>query len=147
MALVIAENTLASVVLRYMCFESEGGHAEYAPRTDKDIQMLGFMKDKFAAKCSSPNRRVSVERIVSGPGIANVYEFLETQHPEKVDPEFHDKFVAAAHDKKPQLVAENAASCELCDEAMNVFAGAFGSEAGVWLLVALCRREARCFLC
>ena len=55
----------------YTCFSSEGGHSEFAPRNDLEIELLKFLSLKFES-----HHRISVERIVSGPGIANVYEFL-----------------------------------------------------------------------
>src|SRR5947207_1681334 len=47
---------------------SEGGHADFAPRTAIEIELLQFLTRKFG--------RVSYERILSGPGLHNVYEFL-----------------------------------------------------------------------
>jgi glucokinase len=85
----------------YRCFPSEGGHAEFAPRNEVsifavrivifiknhlvavaqlEIELLTFLKHKFEQK-----HRVSVERVVSGIGLANVYEFLASKYPAKVD--------------------------------------------------------------
>lgn len=60
--------------LSYSCWASEGGHAEFSPRDEIGRDLLDFLKRKYAA-----THRVSVERVVSGPGISNVYEFLR-QH-------------------------------------------------------------------
>lgn len=51
----------------YVCFASEGGHAEFAPRNELEVEMLNYLKHKF-----SQHHRISVERIVSGTGLANV---------------------------------------------------------------------------
>ena len=48
---------------------SEGGHADYAPRNEDEIDLLRYLKQKY-------NGRISFERVVSGPGLTNVYEFL-----------------------------------------------------------------------
>eukprot|EP00667_Euglena_gracilis_P008522 EG_transcript_8623 len=109
----------------YTCFPSEGGHAEYAPRTEKDIRMLAFLRKKFESL-----HRISVERIISGPGIANIYSFLAEDEPGNVDRMFHELFLKAA-DLQGKVVADNAANCALCNEAMDVFATSYGSEAGV----------------
>jgi glucokinase len=53
----------------YTCFPSEGGHAEFAPRNDLEFDLLNFLMRKFEQK-----HRVSVERVVSGTGLVNVYE-------------------------------------------------------------------------
>ena len=46
---------------------SEGGHADFAPRTPREIEMLRELLRIFS--------RVSVEHILSGPGLVNVYQF------------------------------------------------------------------------
>ena len=51
----------------YQCFPSEGGHAEFAPRNALENDLLNFLKAKF-----DQQHRVSVERVVSGTGLANV---------------------------------------------------------------------------
>ena len=50
-------------------FPSEGGHVEFAPRAQREFDLLEFIKKKLGG-------RVSVERVVSGRGIVLVYEFL-----------------------------------------------------------------------
>ena len=63
----------------YESYPSEGGHAEWAPRSALEVELLEFMKSKFEQK-----HRVSVERVISGPGLATMYEFFATRFPEKV---------------------------------------------------------------
>lgn len=63
----------------YQCFPSEGGHAEFAPRNELEFGLLRFLKDKFKQK-----HRVSVERVVSGSGLANIYEYLLSVYPQKM---------------------------------------------------------------
>ena len=50
-------------------YPSEGGHADYAPRNEDEIELLRFLKQKY-------NGRISFERVVSGMGMTNIYEFL-----------------------------------------------------------------------
>lgn len=52
---------------KYRCYASEGGHAEFAPRTELELSMLHYLRGKFEAK-----HRISVERVVSGTGLSNV---------------------------------------------------------------------------
>lgn len=91
---------------QYSCFASEGGHVEWAPRTDLEIKMLKFLKKKFASK-----HRVSVERVVSGTGLANCYEFLAQEFPEKRNAKIHDEIVNAG-DLKGRSIAMGAKNCE-----------------------------------
>jgi glucokinase len=49
-------------------FACEGGHCDFAPQNDQEIELLRYLKGRFG--------HVSYERILSGPGLVNVYEFL-----------------------------------------------------------------------
>jgi glucokinase len=109
----------------YNCFPSEGGHSEYAPRNDLETAMLCYLKDKFAQR-----HRVSVERVVSGTGLANVYEFLATYKPDQINPHVHS-LIEAAGDMKGGVIATNQDNCRLCKLTMEIFTTAYGAEAGV----------------
>jgi len=91
---------------RYSCFPSEGGHVEWAPRSDLEVKMWKFFKNKFCHK-----HRVSVERVVSGTGLANCYEFLAHEFPKKVEKKVHKEFLEAG-DLRGKVVAINAKTCE-----------------------------------
>merc|ERR1719198_520916 len=81
---------------QYKCFPSEGGHKEWAPRgvgSDKtQLHLLNHLKIKFAA-----TNRISVERIVSGKGICNIYEFLAYEYPHRLDKKVHREFVKSGN--------------------------------------------------
>ena len=119
----------------YETWPSEGGHAEFAPRNALEVELLEFLKDKFQEK-----HRVSVERVVSGRGLANVYEFLAQRFPDRVDARAHRE-VRAAGDEMGGVIAKHAAASPggLCDQALDILIGAYGAEAGVaalkWLPV------------
>ncbi len=73
MALIAAGTGLGEVLLvwdgrRHHVVSSEGGHADFAPRTDLEIELFRFLRKEFG--------RVSYERVVSGPGLYNIYRFL-----------------------------------------------------------------------
>jgi glucokinase len=74
----------------YSCFPSEGGHAEFSPRNSLEIGLLEFLKEKFQQA-----NRVSVERVISGSGLANIYEYLAKINPKDIDPEIHSKIESA----------------------------------------------------
>src|ERR1700678_3263794 len=50
-------------------FACEGGHADFAPQGALQIELLEFLAIRYG--------HVSYERILSGPGLVNVYEFLQ----------------------------------------------------------------------
>eukprot|EP00746_Dinoflagellata_sp_MGD_P123498 gnl/MRDRNA2_/MRDRNA2_58139_c0_seq1.p1 gnl/MRDRNA2_/MRDRNA2_58139_c0~~gnl/MRDRNA2_/MRDRNA2_58139_c0_seq1.p1 ORF type:complete len:528 (-),score=103.79 gnl/MRDRNA2_/MRDRNA2_58139_c0_seq1:110-1693(-) len=116
---------------QYKCYPSEGGHKEWAPRgegsDEKQIELLKYLKVKF-----SEWNRISVERVVSGPGICNIYEFLAFNSPKTVDKDVHNKFLASR--KNARIINENAVPGSLCEEAMQIFSQCYGSEAGVLAL-------------
>jgi glucokinase len=74
-AAVIAAGTgLGEAILcwdgqRYHPMAGEGGHVDFAPRTDQEIQLLRYLRAKVGG-------RVSIERVLSGPGFSDVYCFL-----------------------------------------------------------------------
>mmetsp|Transcript_26387 Transcript_26387/g.26638 ORF Transcript_26387/g.26638 Transcript_26387/m.26638 type:complete len:408 (+) Transcript_26387:97-1320(+) len=108
----------------YKCFSSEGGHAEYAPRTPIETEMLAYLKQKF-----NHAHRVSVERIVSGTGLANIYEFLSIKYKGDIDPVVH-KQILDNPETAGKIIANNP-QCKLCQQTMEIFVTAYGSEAGV----------------
>ena len=60
---------------RHHVFACEGGHTDFAPQNDLQIELLRFLMGRFG--------HVSYERILSGPGLVNVYEFLRESGGEK----------------------------------------------------------------
>lgn len=97
----------------YSCFPSEGGHVEWAPRTDLEVKVWKFLKNKFSDK-----HRISVERVVSGTGLANCYEAMASIHPDKVDQAVQKEFDRAG-DLQGKVVAVNARKDALCGMAME----------------------------
>jgi glucokinase len=72
---------------RYTAHPSEGGHTEFGPRSALENELLAFLQKKFGREAELG--RVSAERIVSGKGIENVYEFLAQRFPDQVDERHH----------------------------------------------------------
>jgi len=101
---------------------SEGGHCDFAARTDREIALLKYLRLKL-------HGRVSWERVVSGIGIQNLYAYLRDV--EKIDePSWLRKRMTA---EDPNAVigecAENGSN-DLCRETMQMFAAAYGAESG-----------------
>ncbi len=106
----------------------EGGHTDYAPRTDLEMGLLQYLRRR--------HHRVSVERVVSGQGIYAIYEYLrDTQ----VVPESAEiKARMADHD--PSAVIAQAALADidpLCQKTLDLFVSAYGAEAGNLALKSL----------
>jgi len=108
----------------YQCYSSEGGHADFSPRDQEQVALVEFLKKKFDQK-----HRVSVERVVSGTGLANIFEFLCAREPETIDAMVKAE-VDKAGDLKGAIIAKYQNSDALCRRTMNIFAAAYGAEAG-----------------
>jgi len=113
---------------KHECYGSEGGHVDFVPRSDLQVKLLNYLKDKFNQKY-----RVSVERVVSGKGLANCYEFLSKTFPKKTRKGIQEEF-ESADDMQGRVVGVNANDkddpCPLCVEAMEIMMSAYGAEAG-----------------
>lgn len=102
---------------------SEGSHADFAARNDDEIDLLRYLMRKYGG-------RVSVERVVSGLGLANIYEFLRDKRRMK-EPDWLSDELAAADDPNAVIsAAANAGKSALCEKTLEIFVSAFGAEAG-----------------
>lgn len=119
---------------RYQVFASEGSHADFAPRSELDFQLLRYLKELHNID------RVSVERVVSGLGIVGIYEFLRDRDPDHESPALAEIYKIWKHDmgqseKRVDLAAEVSKAAIaghdfLCEQAMRLFVEAYGAEAG-----------------
>ncbi|CAE7268963.1 glk, partial [Symbiodinium sp. CCMP2592] len=116
----------------YTCHPSEGQHGEFGPRgagsDELKLELLKYLKIKF----SNAGNRISTERVVSGTGICNIYEFLAYKHPHEVDEEVHE-----AHNDRPKdagIIAMNAKPGSLCEKTMKIFADAYGAQCATFAL-------------
>ncbi len=107
---------------RHRPIPSEGGHCDFAARSNREIALLQYLRHTL-------NGRVSFERVVSGLGIKNVYAYLRDV--EKIDePQWlRDRLATEDPNAVIGTCAENGSSW-ICFETMKLFAGAYGAETG-----------------
>lgn len=103
---------------------SEGGHADFAPTTPLQVELLRYLQDRL--------EHVSYERVCSGQGISNIYAFLKDSG-RAAEPAWLAERLATSDDPAPVIV--NAAlngeeSCEICVAALDIFVSILGAEAG-----------------
>lgn len=101
---------------------SEGGHADFAPRTDREVELLAFLRERF-------HGRVSSERILSGPGVVAVYEFLREHGGAREDPATGERIAAGDAAAVISQAAQGGAD-PLASAAMELFFELYGAEAG-----------------
>ena len=126
-ALIAAGTGLGEAMLyddgqRFHPIASEGGHADFAPRDELEIELLRHLIGRFG--------HVSYERILSGPGLANVYRFLKEARHMDEPPQLAARF-AAGEDPGAVISQEALAKeAEICVKALDMFVSIYGAEAG-----------------
>ncbi len=103
-------------------FACEGGHASFAPRGELQIALLEYLARRYG--------HVSWERLVSGPGLANIYDFL-LEYRGSESPVWFAEETQATGDAAPVITrAALEGRSELCVETLDLFVEFFGAEAG-----------------
>lgn len=102
---------------------TEGGHCDFAPRNKLEIELLEFLVKRVGG-------RVSYERILSGPGIGNLYDFFR-QRKRIAESAANTKKIESAEDRNATISALGASRKSLAAaQAVQLFASLYGAEAG-----------------
>ncbi|MCM1982833.1 glucokinase [Lyngbya confervoides] len=106
----------------------EGGHADFAARTDLEIGLLKYLRDRHG--------HVSAERVVSGQGIPVIYEYLRQA---QIHPESEQVRSQMNHEDPAAVIAEFGLDHRdrLCEKTLDLFVAAYGAEAGNLALKSL----------
>jgi len=107
---------------RHHPFACEGGHADFAPRSDLQAALLAHLQKKHG--------HVSCERILSGPGIRNIYDFLRDSHKAEEPASLREQ-ISSARDASAliaQLALESKSA--ICVQTMDLFVSVLGAETG-----------------
>jgi glucokinase len=119
---------------RFVPLATEGGHGDFAPRNDLEAELLRFLRARFG--------RVSYERILSGPGIRNLYEFFRDEKG-MGETEENAARLAAADDFSAEVskLATELGPAPACKPqsataaaAIDLFGSLYGAEAGNMVL-------------
>ena len=114
----LGETLLHSIGGRFVPAPSEGGHADFAPRTEREIALLRDM--------TARGGRLSYEQVLSGPGLVNLHRFV---HAGTMCPAVP---ALTPERDRPALISQAGLdrSCTHCAEALELFVSALGAEAG-----------------
>jgi glucokinase len=125
-AVIAAGTGLGQAILfwhdeRYWPVPTEGGHADFAPRNDKEVALLVFLQKKFPT--------VSYERVLSGPGLVNIFTFFDQELGRPVSPRVRERLQT---EDPGQVIGEAgmAGTCPASVEAVETFLGVYGAQAG-----------------
>ena len=106
---------------RYVALASEGGHSSFAPGTDQESELWNYLYSRFG--------HVSWERVVSGPGLTHIYEFLRESDGGD-EPEWLVEELATGIDQPGTISRAATEEVELAVRAMDLFVSLYGAEAG-----------------
>ncbi|NEQ22103.1 MAG: glucokinase [Microcoleus sp. SIO2G3] len=130
----LGEGFLVQVGSHYEVFPSEGGHADFAPRTGLEFQLLQYLREKYDIQ------RISVERVVSGQGVVALYQFLRDREFAPESSEIQEVIRTWEHEtgRTEKSVDPAAAIAQaalekrdrLCEQTLQMFVEAYGAEAG-----------------
>lgn len=125
-AVIAAGTGLGEAILcwdgaRYHSMATEGGHADFAPRSDLDVELLRYLQREYS--------HVSYERLLSGPGLFNIYRFLRDS---AIAPEPEWLRTRIAEEDPGAVISEIGLTGDdlLCTQALDLFVSVYGAEAG-----------------
>lgn len=106
---------------RHRPVATEGGHADFAPRNDKELALLVYLQKRFP--------RISYERVLSGPGLVNIFSFLAEELGRPVAPRVRERL---AQEDAAAVIGEAgvAGTCPASVEAVETFVSLYGAQAG-----------------
>jgi glucokinase len=101
---------------------SEGGHSDFAPRNEIEIELLCYLRRALKG-------RVSFERVVSGLGLRNIYAFLRDEKGLEEPDWLKERMLA---EDPNAIIGElgEAGTNELCVQTLDLFVSSYGAEAG-----------------
>jgi glucokinase len=116
----------------YEVIPSEGGHSDFAPRNELEIELLRFLLKRHA--------RVSYERILSGRGLVALYDFVRGRSPEDESRMVREEIAGSSGDAAPIISRHGLAGDDpLCVQALSLFVSIYGAEAGNLALKVVAR--------
>jgi glucokinase len=91
-------------------FPTEGGHCDFAARTQTDVDLLDYLSDKY--------HHVSWERVLSGQGIVNIFEFLHNERQARI-PDWLQELLFDGN--AASVISANAGQADICTQTMELF--------------------------
>jgi len=132
LALIAAGTGLGEAILfwdgkSYRPMPSEGGHTDFAPTNDYEIQLLRYLRSQYL--------HVSYERLLSGPGLHAIYEYVRDT--KKNEPTWLAEKIKAGNPAAEIADAGLNGQAEIATQALDLFASIYGAEAGNLALKSL----------
>lgn len=106
---------------RYRAIPSEGGHTDFGPRNELEVELFRFLLARFG--------RVSYERIVSGPGMVNLYQFFRSRA-SSPEPTWLQEQMAGGDPPAAISQAGMEGKDDVCVQSLEMFVTIYGAEVG-----------------
>jgi glucokinase len=131
-ALIAAGTGLGESILfwdgtSYRPMPTEGGHADFAPNSDNEIELLRHVRSQYL--------HVSYERVLSGPGLHAIYEYVRDT--KKNEPTWLAEKIKVGDPAAEIAEAGLKGQAEIAKQALDLFASIYGAEAGNLALKAM----------
>lgn len=108
---------------RYRPVAGEGGHADFAPRNDLEVDLLRYLQTRYG-------HHISYERVLSGPGLVNIYDFLNDTDLEDEPAWLAERLRDDGDSAAVISAAAMTDDCMICERALDMFVSIYGAEAG-----------------
>jgi len=117
----LGEGGLSWADNRYASIASEGGHSTFSPTSELEVELWRYLNERHG--------HVSWERVIAGPGLASIYDFLRDRHPDRESAELRREL--ASGDRSDTISRAGLEKrCELAADALDLYAYLYGCEAG-----------------
>ena len=132
LALIAAGTGLGESILfwngsRYQPMQSEGGHADFAPNNDNEIELLRHLRSHYL--------HVSYERVLSGPGLHAIYDYVRDS--KKNEPTWLSEQIKVGDPAAVIAEAGLKGQADIAKQALDLFTSIYGAEAGNLALKAM----------
>ncbi len=126
----LGETILVRAGRTHLPVPSEAGHADFAPRTDDELRVFLTLRERYG--------RVSWERVLSGPGLVALGELF---HRDRGAAQWERHLNEGGAGGPAEVVSRHgmARDCPACEQALRLFVGVYGAEAGNLALRAVAR--------
>ena len=114
---------------RHVAMASEGGHTDYAPQSDQEIELLRYLRKQFG--------HVSYERVLSGPGLYHIYCFLRDTGFAQEPGWLKEKIQSSTPHTAAITEVGLANAHPLCSESLSLFVRIYGAAAGNLALLVM----------
>nr|HMS66483.1 glucokinase [Ignavibacteria bacterium] len=110
---------------KYICLPTEGGHTDFAPSNETEIELLRFLLKKYD--------HVSYERIICGSGMINIFDFLRSTNKFDINEELIKRIET---DDSASVISSEGLSkkSEICEKTIDIFVSILGAQAGNMVL-------------